>query len=136
LLAGRLFARLLEELLPVRTFAECRVPLAISVFDLLTRHTRVIERGPLVPAIQASCSVPLMFHPVRHAGRFIVDGGILDRPGLAGVPARERVLYHHLESRRPWRRARTGPGRDVPHRAGLTGFVIEGLPRVNPFRLD
>src|SRR5262249_52862969 len=82
LLAGRRFGGLLEALLPVRTFGECRIPAAISVFDVVARDTRVVEDGPLIPAIQASCTVPLMFHPVRHQGQLWVDGGVLDRPGL------------------------------------------------------
>src|SRR5215471_16635138 len=99
LLRGRRFASLLEALLPVRTFAQCRIPVALSVFDLAARATRVLESGLLAPAIQASCTVPVMFPPVRHQGRALFDGGILDRPGLAGVPAGARVFYHHLSSR-------------------------------------
>src|SRR5262245_56885824 len=54
LLAGRLFQKHLERVLPVRTFAECRTPLALSVYDVLTRRTRVIDTGLLAPAIHAS----------------------------------------------------------------------------------
>jgi NTE family protein len=128
LLRGRRFAALLEELLPVRTFAECRIPVALSVFDVATRATRVLDSGPLAPAIQASCTVPIMFHPVRHQGRALLDGGILDRPGLAGVPAGERVFYHHLSSR--WL------GYGVPRRAGMIALEIEALPRADPFRMQ
>ena len=126
-LRGRRFASLLEALLPVRTFAECRIPLALSVFDVATRATRVLSSGLLAPAIQASCTVPGMFHPVRHDGRALYDGGILDRPGLAGVPPGERVFYHHLSSR--WL------GFGVPRRAGMVALEIEALPGPDPFRL-
>lgn len=128
LLRGTRFASLLDGLLPVRTFAECRIPLAMSVFDLRTRQTRVLSAGLLRPAIQASCSVPGMFHPVRHVGTALVDGGLRDRPGLAGVAPGQRVFYHHLTSR--WL------GYGVPSRASMIALEIASLPRADPFRLQ
>jgi NTE family protein len=136
LLAGARFRALLDELLPVRTFAECRVPLSLSVFDLRTMRTVVCDSGELAPAIQASCTVPIMFHPVRDAGRVLVDGGLFDRPGLLGITSGERVLYHHLPSRVPWAPLRTAMRRDAPRRAGLVSLTLDMLPRSNPFQLE
>jgi NTE family protein len=134
LLRGGLFRALLERVLPVRTFEESPVPLALSVWDLLARRTVVLDRGPLAPAIHASCALPVLFHPVRHAGRLYADGGIADRPGLAGVTEGERVLYHHLTGRSPWRR-RSSAALRVPERRGLRVIALPGLPRRGPFRL-
>jgi NTE family protein len=131
LLRGRLFRERLVDLLPVPTFAACRVPLAISVHDVLSWSTRVIDTGALAPAIQASCAVPFLFHPIWLDGRPHLDGGIADRPGLVGMPPGERVLYHHLTSRSPWRSSL-----EIPSRADLTVLAIDNLPRVNPFRLS
>ncbi|HEX4338793.1 MAG TPA: patatin-like phospholipase family protein [Polyangiaceae bacterium] len=136
LLRGRLFESLLERLLPVRTFAACRVPLRVSVFDVATLRTRVLDSGALAPALRASCAVPGMFHPVLHEGRALYDGGILDRPGLAGVGASERVFYHHLASRLPLARLHGALGRDIPRRRELVPLVIPELPRCDPFRLE
>jgi NTE family protein len=134
LLRGRLFDARLDRLLGVKTFAGCRAPLALSVFDVLARATRVVTAGDLAPAIRASCAVPGLFHPVWLGGRPMLDGGIADRPGLAGMPAGERVLFHHLASRSPWRR-KNGASMDLPRRAGLVALVLGELPRVGPFRL-
>ena len=124
LLAGRKFDALLRRLLPVQTFAACRAPVAISVFDIAARATRIVTDGDLATAIRASCAVPAMFHPVRVAGRACWDGGVLDRPGLAGVPRGDRVLYHHL----------AGTRLPAPRPAMVT-LAIAGLPRSGPFRL-
>jgi len=134
LLAGRLFRTRLESLLPARSFAACRAPLAVSVYDLARGKTRVLTHGDVAAAIHASCAVPVLFQPVWHDGGLLVDGGVLDRPGLLGMPSGERVLYHHLSSRSPWRR-RGSPSLSIPRRAGLTALVLDGLPRVGPFRL-
>jgi NTE family protein len=122
LLAGKKFDALLRRMLPVAAIEAC-TPLAISVFDILARRTVVLERGDLAVAIRASCAVPAMFHPVWIARRPYWDGGIRDRPGLAGMPP-QRTLYHHL------------PGASIPQRGELVTLVIDGLPDVNPFRLD
>ena len=135
LLRGERFARKLEALLPVRTFSECRIPYAASVFDVKSRTTRVLNEGSLAVAIRASCTLPLLFQPVWHEGRPLLDGGIEDRPGLLAVPEGERVLYHHLASRSPWRR-RASPSLAIPARSGLTALVLPDLPRVGPFRLQ
>lgn len=131
-LRGRLFRERLERLLPQRGFDACRVPAAVSVFEVRSRRTRVLETGELTAAIQASCAVPLLFHPVAIAGRSYLDGGILDRPGLAGMPAAEpRVLFHHIASKSAWRTKL-----DLPRRRGMVTVVLEDLPRSGPFRLD
>ncbi|MBX3233338.1 MAG: patatin-like phospholipase family protein [Labilithrix sp.] len=133
LLRGRLFRERLDRLLPVATFAETRVPVAVSVFEIRGRTTRVIERGDLAPAIHASCAVPFLFHPVTIEGRRYYDGGILDRPGLMGMPdAEERVLFHHIASRSPWRLA----SEPLPSRVGMVTLAIDDLPRSGPFKLD
>ncbi|MBK9036666.1 MAG: patatin-like phospholipase family protein [Myxococcales bacterium] len=133
LLAGRKFDALLRRVLPVTTFAACGRPAIISVFDIASRTTRVVRDGDLPTAIRASCAVPGMFQPVRVDGRASWDGGILDRPGLVGMPA-GRTLFHHIASRSPWRR-RGSQALALPQRAGLVSLVIADLPRSGPFKL-
>lgn len=135
LLRGDRFLARLEAMFPTHAFARCRAPLALSVHDLVARRTVVIDEGHVPLAVRASCSFPGLFHPVRLGGRLVIDGGVSDRPGLAGAVAVERVLYHHIASRSPWRRA-GAPALRVPQREGLMALVIEGLPRSGPFRLD
>lgn len=135
LLRGRLFRDRLESILPSPTFAGCRAPVSVSVYDVITRSTRVVEDGPLAPALQASCCVPFLFHPVWHRGRPLLDGGIADRPGVLGLPPGARALHHHLASRSPWRKA-GGASMEIPVRPGLVSLVLGALPRVGPFRLE
>ena len=135
LLRGRLFRQRLERLLPVDRLEGCRVPATISVYDVLARRTVVRDRGPIAEAIHASCAVPGLFQPVWIDGRPHLDGGLRDRPGLAGVPVGGRVLHHHLSSRSPWRRA-DSPALRVPARDDVHALVIDDLPRVSPFDLE
>ena len=135
LLRGALFRERMRRILPVNDFAQTRIPAAVSVFDVRARATRVVDDGEIATAICASCAVPFLFRPVNIAGRSYLDGGILDRPGLAGMPAGERVLYHHIASRSPWRASRWQGKEPLPARAGMLTFLLDVLPRSGPFKL-
>lgn len=132
LLRGIKFRAHLDGVLGAATFDGCRYHLALSAYDLWSRSTRALASGLLAPAIQASCTLPGLFQPVWHEGRPLLDGGILDRPGLQGMPSSERVLYHHLVSRSPWRWSAP----IWPRRQHMTVLRLEQLPRVGPFRLE
>jgi NTE family protein len=134
-LRGKKFRALLESLLPERTFDRTRVPLAVSVYEPLTRRTVILRDGEIAAAIHASCAVPLMFHPVRIGARFYVDGGVADRPGLAGMPDGSRVFYHHLASRLSLGDA-AARRNSIPRRPDLFALTLEGLPRPHPFDLS
>jgi NTE family protein len=135
LLRGAKFRGRVEALLPVPTFERCRWPFAVSVWEVERRATVVLREGALAPAIHASGAVPILFHPVRIDGRTYVDGGVGDRHGLAATGPGERILYHHLTSRSPWRR-RDDPALRIPERDGLRAVALDGIARCGPFRLQ
>lgn len=58
------------------TFDRLRIPLAVTAVDLETGHQVVLHRGPVVPAIRATCAVPGALPPVKIEGRWLVDGGL------------------------------------------------------------
>ncbi len=134
LLRGQLFEQRLQRYFPVQQMESCRVPVAVSVFDMKSLKTRVLDRGCLATAVRASCAVPLLFHPVIVDGRPALDGGIRDRPGMDGLPNGERIFYHHLLPQSFWRR-KQAPSSQVPNRQNMQSFAIRGLPQVHPFAL-
>ncbi|MAC14396.1 MAG: NTE family protein [Alcanivorax sp.] len=135
LLAGNRFRALLQELLPITDLAHSPTPVALSVWHAASRRTRVLNAGDPVEAVYASCAVPFLFQPACIDGGYYWDGGIADRHGLAGTWPGERVLYHHLQSRSPWRRANS-PALQAPLRANLTTLAIDGLTRSGPGKLE
>lgn len=134
-LAGERMQAMLREMLPVQRIEDCPERLAISVFDVQTRKTVVLEQGDLAAAINASCAVPGMFHPVKIAGRYYLDGGILDKDGIAGIDKTERVFFNHLASRTFFRRYLMNTEK-LPLRRNLKALVIEKMPRVSPYKLE
>ncbi|WP_290492391.1 patatin-like phospholipase family protein [Alcanivorax sp.] len=135
LLSGQAFRRMLAGLLPAQRMEEARTPLAVSAWQAKSRRTQVLQQGNLVEAVYASCAVPLLFQPARIGGRYYWDGGIADRHGLAATYPGERVLYHHLQSRSPWRGSHS-KALHHPSRPNLVTLAIDGLVRSGPGKLE
>lgn len=65
----------LGRLLKVKTFEEMKIPLAVVATDLAAGSPMVFRgHGDVVMPIRASCSFPGLFQPLKHHGRYLVDG--------------------------------------------------------------
>jgi NTE family protein len=69
---------MLKELFADFTFEECKIPFGVTAVDLESGKVVVLDKGPLVPAIRASTSIPGIFEPVLMDGSYLVDGGLLE----------------------------------------------------------
>ena len=76
LMDGKRVATFLEELLPVSTFEELRIPLAITATDVETGEALIIRKGNLLEGLRAAIAFPGIFTPVPFGNRFLVDGGL------------------------------------------------------------
>ena len=85
---------LLRSRLPVGSFRELRIPLAIVATDLETGRAVVLKEGDLVEAILASTALPGLFPPVLWQDRKLVDGGLSNNVplDLAVERGAERVI--------------------------------------------
>lgn len=76
-----------KEMIQDRTFEELTIPLAVVASDLKTGEKVVLNSGSVARAVQASCSLPVIFTPTRLNGRLLVDGGAVSQ--LPVLTARE-----------------------------------------------
>jgi NTE family protein len=60
------------------TFEELVLPLRVVATDLDSGDEVVFCAGPLQPALLASAALPGIYPPVRHDGRTLVDGAVVD----------------------------------------------------------
>ncbi|HNX32285.1 MAG TPA: patatin-like phospholipase family protein [Holophaga sp.] len=70
-----------------RRFADLGTELLVSAVDLVTERKVIYPEQPaqtIALPVRASCSLPLVFSPVRDGERLLVDGGM-----LVPLPARE-----------------------------------------------
>ncbi|WP_233526323.1 patatin-like phospholipase family protein [Actinomadura spongiicola] len=69
--------RMLDELLPVRTFEELAVPFQCVAAGIETAMAHWFTEGPLIPAVLASSAAPGLLPPVPIGDRHYVDGGLV-----------------------------------------------------------
>lgn len=75
LLSADGFLSFLLDEVQAETFEELALPLKVVATDFLTGEIQVFESGPLLPALQASMSIPGVFVPLEIDGTLLVDGG-------------------------------------------------------------
>ena len=72
-----LFEMLLPEALH-RDFASLKIPFVAIATDFYGIQQVVLDHGPLIPALAASCSLPGLSRPVVLEGRLLIDGGYIN----------------------------------------------------------
>lgn len=71
------FEKLLDSWLPVKNLEEMKIPTVICATDFEKGHSVGWAKGEIVPRVLASCSIPIIFHPVKINDVHYVDGGVL-----------------------------------------------------------
>jgi len=71
------FKEFLDTVLRANSFEELKVPLVVVATDLDRGKSVVFDKGPLIDALVATCSVPILFSPYTIDGVDYVDGGVL-----------------------------------------------------------
>ncbi|RME77991.1 hypothetical protein D6774_02495 [Candidatus Woesearchaeota archaeon] len=64
---------LLREILPVRRFEQCKIPLFINAFNVDKKEEVIFHKGLLIPAILASCSIYPFFPPTKVNNERFID---------------------------------------------------------------
>jgi NTE family protein len=76
LLSGTRLGAMIDEFLPLPTFEELKVPVAVLATDVDNGEAVIFKEGPLRDPVRASCSFPGVFPPMLLGGRRLYDGGI------------------------------------------------------------
>jgi NTE family protein len=102
LIKGEKFHDLIANLTQQAHISELNFPLALLSADLKQARQVMFISRPLVnpcsemdvisdiqlaKAVQASISIPVLFKPVMHKGRVLVDGGLMDNCPISAVKA-------------------------------------------------
>ena len=78
LLKSEKFINFLFEEIKARTFEELSVPLCLVASDFWSREEVILNKGELIPAVQASMALPGLFPPVVLGDRVLIDGGAVN----------------------------------------------------------
>ena len=77
--------RFMDDVLPVKKFSSLSIPFAAVATDLRTAEKVVITSGSIARAVQASCSLPIIFTPTEINRKVLVDGGVASQVPVRAV---------------------------------------------------
>jgi NTE family protein len=108
-------------------FSELPLPFAAVATDLASGEEIWLREGKVSDAVRASCTVPGLFQPVLHNGRYLVDGSIVNPVpvSLCRAMGADVVIAVDLGSNRERRfvhAPRVGP--IGPRRSRLVGALL------------
>lgn len=90
-------------------FEDLPIPLYIAATDLEKGGQHIFDSGELVPALMASCAIPVIFPPVLVNGIYYVDGGVSNNlPVEPFSAAKDQVIAVHVNPLPPFFPGRRG----------------------------
>jgi NTE family protein len=78
IIKAKKFTKLVNYIFGKETFLDTKIPLRIMVTDLVSGKAHIFTEGKIAFGVQASCTVPVLFEPVKVKGHCFVDGGLSD----------------------------------------------------------
>jgi NTE family protein len=70
-------AEYLRRLIGKPNFEDLKLPFYVTATNLNTGKLEIFNRGPVIPAVRASCAIPGIFAPIEIAEQLYCDGGLL-----------------------------------------------------------
>ncbi len=70
--------KVVQDFLGERTFADLKIPCALTAVDLDSGQELVLREGRVLDAVLATTAIPGIFPPKHWDERLLVDGGVLD----------------------------------------------------------
>ncbi|NNN05259.1 MAG: cyclic nucleotide-binding domain-containing protein [Elusimicrobia bacterium] len=114
--AGETLLRFLRSYFGSREFSDLEIPFACVAADIETGEEVVLKSGRVAEAVRASASLPIIFAPLLHDGRYLVDGGLVNPVPTRvltdlgadiliavnlSAPAGDRPRHGHATARKP-----------------------------------
>jgi NTE family protein len=73
------FTAIIDDLIDDVRFEDTRIPFVCVAADISHGAEMVLDEGPLRPAVYGSAAIPGVFPPILYRGRYLVDGGWVNR---------------------------------------------------------
>lgn len=77
IISGQGLEAVLKEHLP-QDFSDLAFPISMTTVDVQEGSLVILRSGELVPALKATSALPGILSPVKHRGRYLIDGGLLN----------------------------------------------------------
>jgi NTE family protein len=86
-IGGRRVTNLLRRLIGDVEFDDLSIPLSCIATDIISGDEVVLNEGPVLEAVRASISIPVVFTVTKLQGRYLVDGGLVNPVPVSVVRA-------------------------------------------------
>lgn len=102
-LRGKKAMNLVAEAVHHADFMDLVIPTYLVGVDILKGEEILFETGDVAKAVRSSLSLPVVFTPFRHKGRWMVDGGLLNPVpvNILEQKGADKIIAVCVESRRP-----------------------------------
>ena len=92
-------------------FMDLLIPTYLVGVDILKGEEVVIETGDVAKAVRSSLSLPVVFSPIKHQGRWMVDGGLLNPLPVSILEQKgaDKIIAVHVENQKPTPDNRNSP---------------------------
>jgi NTE family protein len=77
-ISGKQVTRLLGRFIGDACFEDLEIPLACIATDIISGDEVIFNQGPVLDAVRASISIPVVFSVAKYANRYLVDGGLVN----------------------------------------------------------
>lgn len=123
-----LFEMLLPDVLH-SDFDSLKIPLAAIASDFYAIEQVILDHGPIIPALAASCALPGMARPVVLEGRVLIDGGYVNPVPYDVVMDRADITVAVDVTGDPRRRPGTRVPGTVEAVTGATQLLFHSITR-------
>jgi predicted acylesterase/phospholipase RssA len=144
---GHLFEQIMDDFIQQETapgfsrqLQDGIFPVAVSGFDLKTFTGKILSRGSMAKAARASASFPLLFQPAvwEHEDgttSFLIDGGIADPMGVAGLAALNASRIVNMVVGQFGETGAQGPSGMPGEVSEVVSISIQNLPKGGPWAM-
>jgi len=111
LLRGKKVINLVAAAIGNADFMDLLIPTYLVSVDILTGEEVLIETGDVARAVRSSLSLPAIFSPVKHKGRWLVDGGLLNPlpVNILEQKGADKIIAVCVENQGPTAKEISGP---------------------------
>lgn len=98
---------IMKVIAPAKNIEDLKIPVYIGATDLDGGESVYFTEGPIGERMMASCSIPVVFKPVRIGGVDYVDGGVLrNLPSRVLRPVTEKLIGMNVSPMSPYQRGK------------------------------
>ena len=84
--------KFLEKYIGKIDIKDLKIPLIVAATNLNKAKVEYFENGDLIKIVKASCSIPVMFKPVKIDKDYYVDGGIMNNLPVEPLKERSKIV--------------------------------------------